>query len=447
MNSNGYSNVAPTPETKEKRSIITVAYLIISFVCAVCLWFFVADYNTVVTKTFLNVPVEYIAPDDQTISIEAGDGHHVSVTVYGKKSDINSAKIDDFRILADASGATAEGSLEFTLRVEKLPKGLTLVDEKGLSPDKLTITLEKNIKKSFVISHEIVGSTINTEYVLKPECTPNKIDITGSKSVIDSIDNVVVKLDLGVIDSPKVIRTQVVLEDALGNEIPQRNLELSKEIIDVYVWMYMEKTLPLKVEFSGNFLDAETDATCTCYPSEVTVYGYVERLKDMEYIPIVFDETTIQGNTFSGITILPDYEGENFEYRNIDSKNVKIDIALRDVLSTQVVLTANDITYIGLAQGYKPQFSFLSDGSASNDSITLTFRGYSDSIRKLRDLGSAGLNCVVDFTGFTVSDGTEFTSIKVNVSTELTGIWTNDSVSVSAVINSEDNLSLPDYDS
>ncbi len=440
MKKNNYVNEGYSDNNtpKEKRSIVTVAYLVISFICAVCLWFFVADYNTVITKTFHNVPVELIAPDDETLSIEAGDGSHVSITVYGKKSDINSAKIDEFRVLADASGATGEGSLEFTLQVEKLPNGLTLAEENALSTEKLTLTLAKNTRKSFVVTADKPIGTWNSEYVLRPECTPSKIDITGSKSVIESINQVVVRLDVGVIDSPKVIRSQVVLLDSDGNEIPQRNLELSKDIIDVYVWMYMEKTLPLKVEFSGNILNADTDATCTCYPQEVTVYGYVERLKDMEYIPIVIDETTIIGNTYSGTVTLPDYEGESFEYKNIDSKNVMVDVALRDVLSTQVVIGIADIEYIGLPQGYRPSFLFLPDeeNGVIPGSVRLTFRGYSDSIRMLRDLGASGLKCVVDFTGFAVTDGTEFSSINVNVSTDLNGIWTKDKVIVSAVVNS-----------
>ncbi len=427
----------------EKRRISTLWYLIISFVCAVSLWFFVADYNTITTKTFNNVPVELLLPENTSLTVESVNVSYVNITVYGRKADINAAKVEDFYAYVDASSSVSDGQFDLALDVV-LPTGLTLAEENALSVTDVEVVFAKTTKKNIEITEfEAIGSW-NEEYWLEPLYNPSSITVEGSNSIISQIEKAKVVLDVGVLERPKEVRTEVILLDKEGNEIsPTKNhLKLSERYVNVYVKMNMKKELPLKVEFSGNILNAETDATYKIDPPFVMVSGSTTELSKMEYIPIVIDEHDIENKSYVGVVSLPDLSDKSLEYEGIESTSVSVDVTLRDFLTTNVILNIDDIEALGLDAGLKANFAFVPDNSTSESptSISVTFRGYSDSIKELRKLGVDALTCVVDFTGFDAAAGQSFVNIAVNITSKQPGVWTTAKISVNAVIEEDASL-------
>ncbi len=422
----------------KRRASSTIWYLIFAFLFAVAIWFFRADSNAVVTKTFNGVPIVFDPPKDTTLAVESVNVSHVNVTVFGTKENINDAKIEDFKLHVDATGAVSEGTFDMILEVEQLPPGLTLVEENGLSETEVEVVFVKNTKKSVKISeYEFIGSW-NREYQLVPIFTPEWVTAEGSTSILNQIEKAKVVLDVGALERPKEVRTEVILLDNDGNEISvsKNNLKLSEKYVNVYVQMNMKKELPVKVEFSGNILNADTDSVYKCDPEFVTVSGSVSELSKMEYIPIVIDERDIEDKTYNGTVFLPDYSDKRIEYINLPNNEVNVDIALRDVLTTSIIVNTENIKAVGLKDGMSAEFIFYgaTENGEEPESMAITFHGYSDAIRELRKVGVDGIDFEVDFKDLETSIGQNIVNLSVKITSKQPGVWTTDKINVKATI-------------
>lgn len=448
MKKNKTQNV-PLPETENEEIIvgnrrkISFGYLAVAFIAALTLWFYVADYDTIVEKTFTNIPVELVYPTKGDIVVESGEGKLISVTVTGKKADINELKSEDIRAYVDVSGVTKDGEFDAEIIVE-LPNDISLVENNALSVTHIIVSLAVPTSKQLDVEVQIVLGKWDDRYDLFPECEPGKIEITGAKSIVERVEHAYVNIDVGEIERPVLMRGKIELVDANGDIVPQNNLKIenngtviSNSTVEIYVRMETEKELPVKVEFTGGVF-TESDALISCMPSTVTVRGGVEKLKKMEYLSIPIDETTL-GNSFNGLVSLPDLE-EGLEYIN-PPENITVSVSFRDIQTVTLTMTTEDIKVKGLPEGYAARLQFLpGENGLVPSSAEITVRGYRETIIDLRRERLELLEITVDFTEFADSEtgiqlGQKYASLEVEISfKDLQGVFTTDRISVSAEI-------------
>lgn len=454
MKTNKTQNV-PLPETESGeinvsgRRKISFGYLAVAFIAALTLWFYVADYDTIVEKTFSNIPVELIYPTKGDIVVESGEGKLISVTVTGKKADINELKSEDIRAYVDVSGVTKDGEFDAEIIVE-LPNDISLVENNALSVTHIIVSLAVPTSKQLDVEVQIVLGKWDDNYDLFPECEPGKIEITGAKSIVDRVEHAYVNIDVGEIERPVQMRGKIELVDANGDTVPQNNLkienngtEISNSTVEIYVRMETEKELPVKIEFIGGIF-TESDALISCTPSTVTVRGGVEKLKKMEYLSIPVDETTL-GNSFSGTLSLPELD-ETLSYVN-EEDSVDVAIAFRDMQSVTLTMTTEDILVKGLPEGVAARLQFLpGENGLVPSSAEITIRGYRETIIDLRRERLELLEISVDFTDFADSEtgiqiGQKYASLELEITFKgLQGVFTTDRISVSAeIIEAQDD--------
>lgn len=448
MKRNNMQNVPlPEAENGEKavsgRRKISIGYLAVAFIAALTLWFYVADYDTIVEKTFTNIPVELIYPTKGDIVVESGEGKLISVTVTGKKADINELKSEDIRAYVDVSGVTKDGEFDAEIIVE-LPNDISLVENNALSVTHIIVSLAVPTSKQLDVEVQIVLGKWDDNYDLFPECEPGKIEITGAKSIVDRVEHAYVNIDVGEIERPVQMRGKIELTDANGDIVPQNNLkienngtELSNSTVEIYVRMETEKELLVKIEFTGGVF-TESDALISCTPSTVTVRGGVEKLRKMEYITIPVDETTL-GNSFKGSLALPELD-DTLEYISQEEK-IDVSINFRDIQTVALTMTTEDITVIGLPEGLAARLQFLpGENGLVPSSAEITIRGYRETIIDLRRERLELLDITVDFTEFANSEtgvqlGQKYASLEIEITFKgLQGVFTTDRICVSAEI-------------
>lgn len=454
MKRNKSQNV-PLPETENSetsvsgRRRISIGYLAVAFVAALTLWFYVADYDTIVEKTFTNIPVELIYPTKGDIVVESGEGKLISVTVMGKKADINEMKSEDIRAYVDVSGVTKDGEFDAVIIVE-LPNDITLVENNALSVTHIMVSLAVPTSKQLDVEVKIVGGQWADIYDLYPECEPGKIEITGAKSIVERVAHAYVNIDVGEIERPVQMRGKIELVDDNGDTVPQNNLkienngnELTNSTVEIYVRMETEKELPVKVEFTGGVF-TESDAIISCTPSTVIVRGGVEKLRKMEYLSIPIDETTL-GNSFVGSVALPELD-DTLEYISQEEK-IDVSISFRDIQTVTLTMTTEDITVKGLPEGLAARLQFIpGENGLVPSSADITVRGYRETIIDLRRERLELLDISVDFTEFADSEtgvqlGQKYASLEVTITfKDSQGVFTTDRISVSAeIIEAQDD--------
>ena len=423
-----------------------VGYLAVALACALTLWFYVADYDTVVEKTFYNIPVELLPPTKEDIVVESGEGKLVNVTVYGRKADVNEIKPEDINAYVDVRNAPGDGEINAEITVE-LPDGINLVEKNALSVTHVVVGLAIPTVKELPINVQIVSGSWDDMYEPVPECiTCSKVDIIGSSSVIERVESAVVNVDVGELEHPKLILgKKIELIDKNGENIPLSYIkvadpngnELSNGKVDVYVQMYMEKELPVVVEFTGGIFSAD-DASISMFPETVKVRGGIEKIKKLENVAIEIDETKIEGN-YSEIIELPDY-GENVQYLTEDT-GVEVNIQLKDVQSYKLSVLSEDIKAFNLPEGFTANFSYPAneDGNVPKNAVIM-IRGYRDSIIDIYRAPMEKVEVSVDFSDFVntengIKEGDSFYGIEATITfKDIDGVFTTDKIVVNAEI-------------
>lgn len=428
-----------------------VGYLAVAFACALTLWFYVADYDSVVEKTFYNIPVELLPPTKEDIVIESGEGKLVNVTVYGRKADVNAIKSEDINAYVDVRNAPGDGEINAEITVE-LPDGINLVEKNALSVTHVVVGLAIPTVKELPINVQIVSGSWDDMYEPVPECiTCSKIDIIGSSSIIERVDRAVVNVDVGELEHPKLILgKKIELVDKNGDTVPLSYIkvadpngnELANGKVDVYIQMFMEKELPVVIEFTGGIFSAD-DASISLSRETVKVRGGIEKIKRMESIALPIDETKIEGH-FSDTVKLPDY-GENVQYLE-DATSVEVNIELKDVQSYRLSVLTDDIKAVNLPQGFTARFSYPAneEGDVPKSSVVM-IRGYRDSIIDIYRDPMAKVEISVDFLDFVntedgVKEGDTFYGVEAIITfKDIQGVFTTDKIVVNAEI-----AALPD---
>ncbi len=423
-------------------TLSTMGYIIVAFVCALTLWFYVADYDTVVEKTFYSVPVQVLAPTKSDIVVESGEGKLVNVTVYGKKADINKVDNNDINAFVDVRNAPSDGEINAEINVE-LPDGITLVETNALSITHVVVGLAIPTVKELPVNVVMVSGNLDIMYEAVPECiTCSTVNVTGSSSVIERVDRAVVNVDVGELEQPKLILgKKIELYDKDGKPVSMSYIkvtdpngdEIVNAKVDVYIHLYMEKELPVVVKFTGGVFSTE-NANISVSPQTVRVKGSIDRIKRMEEITLSVDETTFE-KEYNAVMELPDY-GDNVKY--LDSiTEATVDIQLKDIQSYTHRVSASDIKSVNLPEGFAATYSFTAeDGAEAPEEVAITIRGYKKSIEQIH----GKIDVVVDFSdvfeaGESPVDGAKYYALGATVMfKDINGVFTTDKISVDVVI-------------
>ncbi len=423
-----------------------VGYIAVAFACAIVLWFTVADYDSVIQKTYYNIPIELLPPTKSDIVVESGEGKLVNITVYGRKADVNAVDSEDIRAYVDVRNAPGDGEINAEVTVE-LPDGINLVESNALSVTHVVVGLAIPTVKSLPVNVEIASGSWDDVYDPVPECiTCTSVDILGSSSLIERVDRAVVKVDVGELEQPKLILgKKIELIDKNGDAVPLTYVkfsdpngnELSNGKVDVYIQMFMEKELPVVVDFTGGVFSAE-DASISLFPETVKVRGGIDKIKKLESIPIAIDETTIE-DSYSALLALPDY-GENVTYLE-NVSDVEVSIQLKDIQSYRLSVFPEDIKAINLPEGFGASFSYVADENGEVPKAAIvTIRGYKESIMALYRDPFELVEITVDFTDFAetdegIRDGDIYHGVKAKiVFKDVHGVFTTDEIIVNAEI-------------
>ncbi|MBQ3195793.1 MAG: hypothetical protein IJB65_04940 [Clostridia bacterium] len=414
------------------RSWSTMGYILIAFACAISLWFYVADYDRIIEKEILNVPVELVLPPNENLSVESGLGNYINVKVSGKKADVMDMTAGDLRAYIDASGVNEETNRTFDVQVDVLRNGVSVVNSRDIP--KVTVVLVEPVYKDFPIK-PVIKHSIDEPNFIKTSCVPSCVKIMGSASIINSIVTAEVSEDVGEIDGDCSVWGKIVLKDADGNIVPQTYLDLDETDAKIYIDVFTKKELDVEVLFTGGVYDVNTSgAEIRCNPSSVTVVGPLKTLQAKDTVSVEIDEKLISDSDYSCTVELPNLSKYvNVEY--VDGlESVEVSITHSLITSTVLNVNKDDVTFTN-----DNKFEVVVSGVRVNDSeyadsAQIMFLGLRESINKLPQQSlelSVDLEAVLESHEGTFEEGAVVEIIDVPVEkpyTSLEGVFTKDNI-------------------
>ncbi|MBI4849823.1 MAG: hypothetical protein HY808_14835 [Nitrospirae bacterium] len=155
-----------------------------SFILAIALWFFVILSGR--SGIVMDIPIMYVnvAQDLEVVDFPKT----VSINIEGQERILKSLRQNEISAVVDLGDVKAGRSF-ITLTHEniKLPSTLEVT---GIEPQTISLTLEKQMKKTVSVQPAIVGVPARGFVIMEIKVEPDMIIIEGPRSVISRIYNV-----------------------------------------------------------------------------------------------------------------------------------------------------------------------------------------------------------------------------------------------------------------
>lgn len=332
---------------------------ILSVIFAFLLWVFVINIDDpVIRKTFTDVPVDMLNEQvldelNQTYKIQ--DGESISFTVRGKKDVVDQLKKSDFRATADVSSMSKVNAI--LIKVEPLRfKGQIDIDTDGAT---VKVSLEDLKNDQIPVVVEVKGKPASGYTVGNQTATPNLISVSGPKSVISQIKQIVATIDVTGLKRDVTINQPVVCYDEDGDVISQSRIKLDTEKIKVKIELSKTKTVPFVVKTTGNPAKGHALGSIDYEPKKIEVTGNEDdlaKLKEIELTTLDINDSTksIEKTIKASDIKLPD--GISFVKSADEIGNIVIKANIEKKKTRTLTLGTNQITLINNSKNYDVTF-------------------------------------------------------------------------------------------
>ena len=298
--------------------------------------------DPIVTQKISNIPVEITNEEALTELAQVytinGD-QTVSVKITGRRSIIDSIDESDFTATADLK----EMSMTYAVPIRVSLPQYSNVD---IDTDNATINLKLEKLSQIELPVEVQTNGVNNDYLVRDfRPSVDKLTVSGPQSIIDTLDKVVVQIDVTGRTRSFSQKCTPIVYDKNGEDVTKK-LTLNSESIDV-----LATTLPTK--------DVEVDVQMEKQDTSADEYYVLDSLKlvnnkikiaasedvlaktDKINIIIVPDESTI--NTTSLTVKISTYLPKNVYLASTQSDELSMELNVHKMKKVSIPLSKNDI--------------------------------------------------------------------------------------------------------
>lgn len=331
---------------------------IISVIAAFILWLAVVNVDDpVINRTYTGIPVEFLNADviekeNKTFKV-LDNTDTINVVVTAKRSVLDDMSKDYIKATADFNELTFLDTVPIEVRSIRYSDK---IDSVTTRTESLKLEIENVIDKAVPVIVEYEGIVENGHVVAGLNQSISVITVTGPESVVSTVENAVVEIDITGADKDATITQEVQLCDAKGNVISDDRLTQSDNSVDVFLTVNDTKEIPISSGFSG---DAQNGYAATgmviTNPSSVVVSGRGENYEDMDVIYITPDSISIDEATMdvTSTVDISDYLPTGVIFADPDfTAMVDVTVEVRPTQSKVISVPLTNITIDNIPTGY-----------------------------------------------------------------------------------------------
>lgn len=268
-----------------------VGLKILSVLLAAILWLAITNMDDPVRyEIFRDVPVTIknegiINTPNQSYVIT--EGETIDFKVAARRSIIESLSDSDFDVTADFAHLSKVNSVNINITPKRYKDEIEVVDRGDVQ--NMTINIEELSQKDFKINVVEKGK-VQEGYYLGPEsASPNMIRISGPKSRIEQIKQVVVEVDVEGASSFVRKLSEPIALDEEGNVIDPTRLSFSHNYIEVGLELYLIKEIPLTVTTTGEPADGYVMTGIEYQPKTIEIAAENSKLNSINSLEVSWD--------------------------------------------------------------------------------------------------------------------------------------------------------------
>lgn len=379
-------NTAPVAPVLSRSSLIGL-----SLVLAIAL---VLLGNGVTNKTAelpQGIPIEALNLADG-LSAKLGSERKVQIIVSAPRQTWQTLTEDSFSATVDVA-KQGEGTYDLPIMVTSKVSG---VEVRRVKPTRLSVTVEPVIRKTVPIVAKFSGKAGNDLVADTPTFNPEKVEITGPKSVVTDLTQVIANVKLNGETGPLDQKITLVVQDSSGEVI--QGVTVNPESVNLKVNLVKAgklKTVGIVPVITGTPKAGLWVKGISVTPGVVTLTGPVDELEKITQISTApvsvngLDSDTESKATLSfpsGITAADDIKTVTIKISLTTSSTIKSitpQLVYANLSPALQVTSTNPTSIIAIISGPTDKLAALADGdvkinlelsaykSAGNYSLTI----------------------------------------------------------------------------
>lgn len=251
---------------------------ILAFIMAIVLWLYVTNEQNPPVEASVNVPLEVRGVADTLVAVDAPDA--VRVKVRGPRSITAGLTPQDVKAYVDLRG-TAEG--RHTVRiVAQVPTSLEFVE---VQPDRVTVRLDSRASRTLPAEVRVTGTVTAGTAVTNTVLTPQQVTVQGPKAAVDSVDRVIVPLDLTGRNADFTVQVAPLLVNRDGRAV--EGLDVQPDKISVAANLARgadKKTVDIKTIIFGDLAPGVVLRSVITTPARVELSGDPRELAKVDFV-------------------------------------------------------------------------------------------------------------------------------------------------------------------
>ncbi len=364
---------------------------VLSLIIAILVWIIVAnvdDYTT--TKQISGIQIEFTNGDaitEKNKVYEVPDGTTIDIVVKGRRSVVEKLTNEDFKAVADLSKMSVTNAVAINVSAVSsyVAKELTI----SYTESAINVAVEDKLEKQLPITVRAKSDVADGYAIRNKTASPNLITVKGAESVVNTIEEVVVDVDVkGASSSLSAYATPVFL-DKSGDEIDSSKFDYDVKEVEVSVEVLKTKELDVRVKTTGEPKAGYAIASVDYQPTSILVVGEASDLAKVDEVVIDdIDVTDLAKDLETPIT-LADYLPSGITLAE-DTQEVMVKVAIEKVEEKTLVINADEINIVGKSDDLNYDFT-------QNISYTLKVKGLSQDLENLK---VTNLIPSIDVTGY-----------------------------------------------
>jgi len=368
--------------------LANIRTIAIAFVLAIIVWISaVTASDPDVEKTYpLAVPIEIIGQDPGLVPMGEVQ-EFVSLTLKTPQSVFDKLveNPDLIKIFADLSGL-GSGLHEVPLQVQIDARPVQIVES---DPAILDLVLEPLTTRTFDVTLDLEGEPAVGYKLGGPEVMPNEVAISGPKSLVDQIVDVLIRIDVS--NTRQAVEATFALVPINSKDQPVSGVNLSPGSVQVQVPVTQQggyRDLAVKVLVTGQVASGYRLSNISITPPVITTYSPNPDLV-LALPGFVETQPLDLNNADSNIEmrlalVLP--EGVSV----VGEQNVLVQAAISPILSS-ITISDKSVELLGLNSRYGAQISPSTVDVILSGPVPLLDKLTPEDIRVLLDLSGLGI--------------------------------------------------------
>lgn len=301
---------------------------------------------------------------------------NVTFNVLGKRSIVQELSSSDFKATADMSQmiqTSDKNVVPVEITAQRYASQLTI----SKRVQEIEVNLEDLMSTTLVIQADTQGELAEGYALGTMEVTPNLLKVSGPKEVVSQIDTVKAIVDISGMSMSISDGVVPILLDKNEEVIDTTRLTLNLKAVTVKVSIVSEKTVPIKVNYSGTPVQGFEVISVKTDPAEVTIKGKSEILNSISTITIPENVIRVDNvdEKFEQQVDLTKYLPDGVSLSNSKEASVIVKVDVEELERRVFTIPKENISVDNLPEGYRIEFL--------SENVDMVIYGLKDDLDKL----------------------------------------------------------------